>query len=243
MPDGYTLLFSSNETLVQASVIRPKYAVDLRKDVVPVSLVARAPLALVVPTNSRIRSTQDLIAEARANPGMLKFATASQFDSTRFATELLQQSANLKVTVVPYKGTGPALAGLVGGQVNSAFLSLSVADAAATDNKLRIIGITTPSIVPGARDYPVLSQQGLPDLNVEQWLGLLAPGGTSAKIIDDISHDVKLVLDHVPKEVTDTFARLKFARSALPAKDFTALLFRDSKRWASVVRTVGIKAD
>ncbi|MCR5866586.1 tripartite tricarboxylate transporter substrate binding protein [Aquincola sp. J276] len=239
--DGYTLLLGHTGTLAINPVLYPKLPYDARSSFVPVAPLASAPLVLVVPSSSPIRSFADLLARAKAAPGKLAFASSGNGTGGHLAGELLEEVAGVKMLHVPYKGTAPALTDVLGGQVDLMFSVIPPALPHVDAGKLRAIGITGARRSPRLPDVATVAEAGLKGYESSLAYGLVAPRGTPDAVL-------KTLGDAVAKAVETPALRDAFkAEGAEPlpgtAADFQALMQSESDKWGRVIRQAGIKPE
>jgi tripartite-type tricarboxylate transporter receptor subunit TctC len=189
--DGYTLLFNASTFITGPMVAKAPY--DVQKDFAPVVLVAQAPLAVSVTNALPARDMAGLIAHAKANPGRLNFAIGSTGSAGHLATELLKRAGQIDLTIVPYKGTAPAMQDLVGGQIDGFIDPLLGAMNFHKTGKLRILAITSKSRVPTLPDVPTVGET-LPGYEFYSWYGLWAPAGTPADVIARLNTEANKAL-------------------------------------------------
>src|SRR5689334_2165233 len=182
-PDGYTLFMANNSTHGSNPALYPKLPYDAVKDFAPITLVAQVPYVLVVDPALPAKSVAELIALVKSNPGKMNYASAGNGSTHHFCGELLKSSAGLDIQHVPYKGSPPAIAGLLGGEVSLMFANLTDIGAQLKAGKLRPLAVTTPKRAPMLADVPTLAEAGVPGFEIQSWFGLLAPAGTPAPII------------------------------------------------------------
>ena len=195
--DGYTLLFNASTFVTGPMVAKAPY--DVQKDFSPIVLVAQAPLAVSVNNDLPAKDVAGLIAYAKANPGKLNFAIGSTGSAGHLSTELLKRAAGLDITIVPYKGTAPAMQDLVGGQIQGFVDPLLGAMNFHKSGKLRIIAITSKSRVPNLPDVPTVGDT-VPGYEFYSWYGLWAPAGTSPGIISRLNAEANKALASDMKE-------------------------------------------
>ena len=233
VPDGYTLFFPSGSVVTANQHIYAKMSYDPEKDFVPVTNVVSGAQVLVVPANSPYKTTKALIDAARADPGKLTFGHAGIGSQTHLAAENFVNSAKVDAVSVPYKGEGPALVGLVGGETTFAVTNLAAALGHIGSGRLRALGVTSkaelpqlPGIVPIAKTLPGFENTG--------WFGIVAPTGTPKDIVDKVYRDTKTAL-----ESTEMKARF-FAQGMAPVGNtpeaFGKAMKEESALWARVVR-------
>ncbi len=207
----------------------------------PVSLLASAPLVLVVPAGSPYRSLSDLIAAARARPGALSFGSAGAGNTTHLAGELLKETGRLEIVHVPYKGAGPALTDLAAGQIDFVVSGLSGARALIESGKLRALAITGDTRAPALPEVPTFAQAGtpLPDMSLGSWWGLFVPAATPGAVVTQLNQAVTRALAS-----SDLQARLA-AQNIRPMSGTPAALGQfvqaESTRWARVLERARIQ--
>ena len=189
--DGNTLLFNASTYPIAPMVMRAPY--DVQKDFSPIVLVAQAPLAVSVNNDLPARDVASLLAHARANPGKLNFAIGSTGSAGHLSTELLKRAGGIDLTIVPYKGTAPAMQDLVGGQIQGFVDPLLGAMNFHKSGKLRIIAITSRNRVPNLPDVPTVHET-LPGYEFYSWYGVWAPAGTPADVIARLNAEANKAL-------------------------------------------------
>jgi tripartite-type tricarboxylate transporter receptor subunit TctC len=202
-PDGHTLFFISTSVLI-TQPLHPDYPFDLTK-LTPVTQVATGPLILVVRKDLPIKSVRELIDFANDNPAKLSFAAGGGTGSSLYlATELLKSKTGIKLTVVPYKGAGPALNDLLGGHIDAMFDAMPVMIQQAKAGKVTPLAVTSSRRSPALPDVPTVMEAGVPDFEIAGWFGILAPPNTAPAI-------AKRLRDEVAKAVAapDVVAQLE----------------------------------
>src|SRR6201997_2386366 len=175
-PDGYTIAITSQSS-VAISPTMEKIAYDPQKDLAPVTLVAAVPEMLVVATSVPAKNMDELVALAKAQPGKLNFASAGSGGLPHLAGELFKLTAKIDIVHVPYRGAAPAINDLLGQQVQMTFLDLPVILPHIKAGSLKPIALGSPVRAPTAPDVPTTAEVGMPDLLIENWYGMIAPGG------------------------------------------------------------------
>jgi tripartite-type tricarboxylate transporter receptor subunit TctC len=225
--DGYTLLVASFAHAVNPS-LQPKLPYDTDKAFAPVTMLARSHNILVVKPDSPFKTVQDILSAARAAPDKFNYASQGNGTSAHLAGELFTNLAGIKLTHVPYRGAGPALTDLLGGQVHMMFATSAAVASFLTGNRLRAIATTAPAGSPSVGGAPPVADAGVPGYVVDSWYGLYAPAGTPADAIDRINKaarkamqtadfvkratDEGLVISASSPEELDTFVRGEAAR-------------------------------
>jgi len=240
-PDGYTLLMGSAGPLAINASLFVKMPFDPIKDLAPVTLAASTPNVLVVHPSLRAATVKELIALARARPGEINFASSGHGTPAHLAGELFNSMAGVKMVHVPYKGAAPALADLLGGQVQLMFSTMPPALPHVKDGKLRALAVTSAKRSPAAPDLPTVDEIALPGFEANTWHGVVAPAGTPRAIIARLNREIVAIL-HLP----DVVERLS-AQGAEPVgstpEEFAAYIGSETLKWAKVVRDSGAKAE
>jgi tripartite-type tricarboxylate transporter receptor subunit TctC len=238
--DGATLLVTVS-TLVMNRALYPKLNFDPLRDLDPVTLTSWGQLVLVTNTQTGIRSAQELIARARARPGALNYGSPGAGTPHHLAMEVVKNQADLSITHVPYRGTGPALTDLLGGQIDVMFLPVHVALQHIKAGRLIALASGSDTQNPLLPDVPTLRQLKLGDMVVDMWFGILAPKGTSKVLIDQYNTEFKSILD-LP-EIRTAFSTEGMTTAHSTTEEFRQLMVRDAARWAAIIKSQNIVAD
>jgi tripartite-type tricarboxylate transporter receptor subunit TctC len=239
--DGYTMLITSIG-MVTNRYMYPKLSYDPAKDFVPVTQLAVVPNVLVV-NSARVsaRNVRDLIADAKAHPGKLTYASAGNGTSIHLAAELFVSMTGVNIVHVPYRGSGPAMADLLGGQVDMMFDSVSSARPQVQGGRLRALAVTTARRSAAMPDLPTLAEAGVKDYELTPWFGVFMPAGTPRPVIDTMQRALADAM-----QSTETKARF-FAIGAEPIgstpEAFAKILATESAKWGRIIRERGIHAD
>ncbi len=238
-PDGYTLVIASFAHAVNPSMV-PKLPYASDKAFAPVILIGRGPNVLVVRANSPFKTVKDVVAAAAANPEKLSYASQGNGTSAHLAGEMFTNLAKVKMTHVPYKGAGPALTDVVGGQVDMMFATSSAVGALIDGGKLRALAVTTPERSPALKGVPTVAE-AVPGYAVESWYGIYAPAGTPADVIGKLNAALKRAAQ------SDDFRRKVESEglviSAGAPEELDAFVRREEGRWRTIVRENNIKPD
>ena len=242
-PDGYTLLMgavTSHSTM--ATLEKGKLRYDLLKDFTPIMIVGSVPLVVVVNPNVPVRTLKGLVDYAKANPDKLNYASSGAGAPQRMGAEIFQKEAGIKITHVPYKGSGPAMTDLVAGQVNMMVETVPAALPFITAGQLRPLAVTTAKRISMLPDVPTTAESGMPALEVSSTFGVLAPVGTPTPIIDQLNNAIAKLL--VNPEVKEAFLK-QGVYAAMPTKpkQSAELLATEVKRWEKVIKEADIKAE
>ena len=241
LADGSTLLLGHTGTLAINPVLYPKLPYDARNAFVPVAPLASAPLVLVVPAVSPIRTLADLLARAKASPGKLAFASSGNGTGGHLAGELLEEVAGIQLLHVPYKGTAPALTDVLGGQVDLMFSVIPSALPHIDAGKLRAIGITGARRSPRLPDVPTVAEGGLKGYESSLAYGLMAPRGTPDAVLKSLGQAVAKATES--PALREAFKAEGAEPLAGSAADFQALMQTESDKWGRVIRQAGIKPE
>jgi tripartite-type tricarboxylate transporter receptor subunit TctC len=240
-PDGYTLEMGTVGTHAINASLYAKMPYDHVKDFVPIVLVAAVPNVLVVNPSLPVKSVQELIAYAKANPGKLNFASSGNGTSIHLSGELFKVMAGVQMTHVPYKGSAPALQDLIAGQVQLMFDNLPPSLPQIKAGKLRALAVTTAKRSPALPDLPTIAESGLPGFESSSWFGLLAPAGTPQPIVAKLNAEVNAWL------ATPEAKEKLLASGANPAggspEDFAKHIAAETAKWQKVVKESGAKID
>src|SRR5436189_1142467 len=220
-PDGYTFLMT-NVSLVTSAYLYARLPYDPQKDFVPVSLVATAPLMLVVHPSVAASSVQELIALARANPGRLNFGSGGVGSTPHLSVELFKSAAGFDAVHGPYKGGAPALNDLIGGQISFMIENMPGTMPFVKQGKLRALAITSAQRSPLEPALPTMAESGVPGYEVLGWQGLFAVAGTSPEIIARLHVEVAKVLRQ--PEVRERLAALGAEPVGSPPEEFGAFV-------------------
>ncbi|MFC5606444.1 Bug family tripartite tricarboxylate transporter substrate binding protein [Variovorax soli] len=240
-PDGYTLMVQVN-TLVMNKSLYKSLAYDPVADFTPVALTSWGSLLLVTnPTVQKAKTLADMVAEAKAAPGKLTYATPGVGTPHHMSMALLAQSSGIDLLHVPYKGTAGAVTDLLGGRIDFMFLPVHVALQHIQAGKLRALATGSPRRLPQLPDVPTLAEAGAKVDNVDMWYGVLAPKGTSPDVVRRLNREIAAVLKQ--PEVAKAFESQGMVPATATPDEFGALIKKDAARWAEVVRRGNITAE
>ena len=239
-PDGYTLGVATSSTHGVAPSLYPKLGYDPVKDFAPVTLVATTPFVLVVHPALPVRSIKELIALAKAQPGKLNYGSAGNGSSNHLTVEMFNMMTNVRMTHVPYKGSGPALVDLMGGQVDLMINDMSSLLNFVNSGKLRALAVTSGGRNASLPGIPTIAES-LPGYEAEAWYGVLAPARTPQPIVTRLYEEIVKAMRN-----TDLKDRLKaqgLDGIANTPQEFLAYMQRDIAKWAKVVKASGARID
>jgi tripartite-type tricarboxylate transporter receptor subunit TctC len=239
-PDGYTLFVTPVPFSIVPS-LQPRLPFDPIADFEPIALFNTAPLVFVVNPHVPATSVKELIALAKAKPGVLNFASSGTGSSNHLAGELFNAMAGVKITHIPYKGSPPALIDLAGGHVDLAVTTVPSALALINGGKVRALAVTSikrSSILPGV---PTMNESGLKGFAADGWNGLSAPARTPRDVINRINADVARVL-RMP-DVLEKFKSEGAEPSVMTPAEFGAFFRNEIAKWGKIIKLAGVKPD
>jgi tripartite-type tricarboxylate transporter receptor subunit TctC len=239
-PDGYTVLYTLSSHTINPALF-PKLPFDVEKDFAPVTLVATIPQILVSHPSLPVANVKELIALAKKKPGALNYASAGTGSPGHLAGELFKLRTGTDLVHVPYKGGGPAVIDLLGGQVPLMFVSIPSVLQYVRAGKLRAFGVSTLKRSGSAKEIPTIAEAGIPDYDVPSWLGALVPAKTPAAIVTRLHQEFVKALQ-APEVKEALFAQGADAVGNTPA-EFDALIKSELRKWAKLIKDAGVKPD
>jgi tripartite-type tricarboxylate transporter receptor subunit TctC len=239
--DGHTLLLGYIGTNAINPSLYQNLAWDPVKDFVAVATLAAVPFVVVVNPNFAVNTTQELIASAKGASGKLTYSSAGNGSVNHLLGEMFNSAAGVKMTHIPYKGAGPALADLIGGQVQVSFTSMPSVIGHIKGGKLRAIAVTSGARSDTLPELPTLAESGLPGFDVYPWFGVFAPAATPAAVVSQLNREINELL--ASADVRARFAGQGAVPLATTPAEFAALLKQDIEKWAVVVKDSGAKID
>jgi tripartite-type tricarboxylate transporter receptor subunit TctC len=239
--DGYTLLMATVNSHGINSALFKNLPYDAVKDFAPITIVGSTPNVLMVNPAVPAKTLAELLALARAKPGSLNFGSTSQGGSPHMSGELLKSMTGVDIAHIPYKGAGPMLIDLIGGQVQLGFDNLPSSIGHIRSGKLRAIAVTTAKRFPGTPEIPTMDESGVPGYEVSAWFGLLAPAGTPKPVVDALYANIAAILKQpeVVKQLFDLGAEPGGNTPEAYARQIAA----DVEKWKKVVAATGVKAE
>ena len=240
-PDGYTLAIASNSVFSIAPAVFAKPLYNPVRDFAGVSGISNVPLVLVIHPSVPAKTFKEFVALVKSKPGQMNMATAGQGTSNHLIAEMLQMAAGIRMTAVPYKGSGPALIDLLGGQVDSHVDQLTSSTGYIRSGKIRALAVTTNRRAPMLPDVPTLEEQGLKGFDATTIVGVLAPAATPKEIIERLHNAVAKVI--AQKIVIDRFAALGASTFSSAPAEFTEYIKRDYAKMQKVVKEANIRQE
>ena len=239
-PDGYALLVVSSSHAMNPAMYS-KLPYDTSRDFVAVSLLLSGPTLVVAHPSLPAKNARDLIALAKAKPGVLTFASAGHGTPPHMAGELFKALAKIDVLHIPYKGNGPAYTDLMAGQVSLMFPNIATSLPYVKTGRMRAIGVGSKQRSQIAPDVPTIHESGLPGYEMSSWFGLLAPAGTPATVITRLQQEITKIFKQ-PDVREKLFAQGVEPVGSTP-QEFTAFLNEETAVWAKVIKTSGLKPE
>jgi tripartite-type tricarboxylate transporter receptor subunit TctC len=241
-PDGYTLVMGTVGTHAINASLYAKMPYDPLTDFAPVAYAAGVPNLMVVnPKTVKATTVQDFIAEAKASQRKFNMASSGNGTSIHLSGELFKQSTGVEMPHVPYRGSGPAINDLIGGQVDIMFDNLPSSIEHAKAGSLRALAVTSAKRSPAMPDVPTLAESGLPGFEATSWFALFAPKGTPAEITTKLNQEVRKALD--TPELQKRFADLGGELKPMSPDELMAYVRSEHEKWAKVVKASGAKVD
>jgi tripartite-type tricarboxylate transporter receptor subunit TctC len=236
--DGYTLLFVADPVITLHLVVK-NVQFDMQRDFAAITQVTTQPIAVAVHSSVPVKSVQDLVAYAKANPGKLSFAHSGTGSGQHMSGELFKKMAGIDIVHIPYKGGGPAVQDLVAGQVPMGVLGSTPLIPHHKSGRIRIIAFTSKERFPPMPEIPTLHESGLAGFDTTQWLGILAPKGTPAEIISRVHVETAKAL--ALPEVKERLAQAALQAVGSTPKEFEALIRADLERWSAIARELKLE--
>ena len=238
-PDGYTLCINSASPLVIAPYSLSKIPYDVSTDFAFITLVVRVPEVLAVHPSMPVGSLAELVAYAKAKPGKVNFGSAGSGSITHLAGELLKAEARIDVVHVPYKGAAPAVNDLLGGQVQMGIFDVPILLGHIRSGKLKALALTSNRRAPSLPDVATTVELGYPNVNSDNWYGLVAAAGTPAEVQRRI-HSAA-VAAHKSKAVEEQFAKVGGIASPGTPEEYRAFIAAEQAKWSKIVQAIGFK--
>jgi len=237
-PDGYTMLLANIAFGANPSLFK-KLPFDVQKDFTPVSKVAVVPMVVAVHPSLPVKTLDDLIALARKNPGKLNYGSAGNGSANQLTTEVFRSYTKLDMVHVPFKGGGPAVVALVGGQIDLLFATISSSSAHIKDGRLRALALTYYRRAATLPDVPTLQELGLKDYNYNEWQVLVTPGNTPRPIVDRLHK--ALVSALADPKVKARMADLGNETEGTTPEEAVAFLQKEWALWPRIIKEARIQ--
>ncbi|MGE0799208.1 MAG: Bug family tripartite tricarboxylate transporter substrate binding protein [Lautropia sp.] len=240
-PDGHTILLNV-PLIVQTTALMAKLPYDPIRDLTPITDVVTTSLWLAVnPEKVKARTIPEFVAEMKAQPQKHSYGSIGQGSSTHLFGHALNQAANLDLVHVPYKGSSPAIAALIGGEISAVILDFVTLRPQVATGRIRLIGVTGEKRSPLTPDLPTFAEQGFAGFELPTWAGLWVPAKTPEPIVARL-HDEFVKIMKQP-EVVARFAELGYVPGGQPQQAFARQVAGDKERWTDLIRKAGVKID
>ena len=240
-PDGYTLSMITASHSVNVTLQGAKHPYDLLKDFAPISQLTTQPYVLVVNPSLPVKSVQELVALAKAEPGKLTYGSSGIGGTSHLSGALFCVLANIELTHVPYRGGEPAMADVIGGQIDMLFSTRLQSRGFVDAGKLRALAVTTRKRSPATPDIPTMQEAGVPGYEVAGWYGMLAPAGTPPAIVSKLNREVVRIV-HLP-DVTEKMAADGSEPVGTSPAEFAAHIKAEVEKWRDLIHKTGIKTE
>jgi len=240
-PDGYTLFMANNSTHGSNPAVYAKLPYDAINDFAPIAFVASVPYVLVVDPSLPAKNVQELIALAKSRPGRMNYASAGNGSTHHFCGELLKSMSGIDLQHIPYKGSPPAIAGLLGGEVSLMFANVADIGSQIKSGKVKPLAVTTARRAASLPEVPTMAEAGLPGFEIVSWFGLLAPAGTPAPIVSRLNAETVKVLER--EDIQATLARQGLEVAPGTPEQFAAHIKREIAKFTKIGKAAGIKAE
>jgi tripartite-type tricarboxylate transporter receptor subunit TctC len=240
-PDGYTLLLGTSNELTMSPGLYAKLPYDPGRDFAPITTVILFPNVLVVNTDLPVHSAQDLVALTRAKPGKVSYGTSGTGSTNHLTTELYRISTKVELNYVPYRGGAPAMADLMGGQIQAMFATMPSSSGLIKGGAIRALMVTDAKRWAAIPDVPSTIEAGLPDVEVISFNGVLAPAGTPRAVVEKLHDEIVKIMNTpaMKSRMSDQAGDVSTSTS----EQFADILKNDFARWLSVIKANGIHVD
>ncbi|MFF7057957.1 Bug family tripartite tricarboxylate transporter substrate binding protein [Achromobacter spanius] len=240
-PDGYSLVLGQTSNLAINPTLYAKLPYDPEKDLTAIGLIADAPLVLVVPANSPLKSFDDMIAAARAKPELLTYASSGNGTVAHLAAVQLQNAAGIKLTHIPYKGVAQASNDLIGGQIDMYLSSVPTLIGHIRNGKMRALAVTAAQRASDLPDVPTIAERGYPGFEAVTWFGLAAPAGVPKEIVQRLNAEFNKALQ--TSDLSQKYQEQGARVLTSTPEDFAKLIHDDRIRWGKIVKDSGARVE
>jgi tripartite-type tricarboxylate transporter receptor subunit TctC len=240
-PDGYTLFVGNIGTQAINPSLYKKMSYDPASAFAPIGMIAELPLVLLATPGLPVTSSRELIAQAKAQPERITYASSGAGGAPHLAAEMYQSAANVKLTHVPYKGGGPAVADLLAGHVQLLFATVLESIGHVRSGKLKGLAVTSTTRSPALPDMPTLAESGLAGFETGSWIAVFAPNGVPKALVDKVSADLKEVLSQ--NDTRQALIQQGATPLILSPEELRQRVEKDRKTYAKIIQDTGIKID
>ena len=241
-PDGYTIGIADNGPLAINPALYPRLPYNPVRDFTPITLVANLPFILVVHPGLPVNNVAELVALAKSRPGQINYASVGNGSAVHLATELLKTRAGIDLVHVPYKGSAPALNGVLGGEASVMFVNLLSSMQLVKTGKLRALATGTPKRLVAVPELPTVAEAGVPGYAFQAWFGVVGPAGLPGPVVERLNHDLRQVLA-MPDIRDRMISQGGLEPVGSTAESFTALIPSEIAAWGKLVRETGAKVE
>ena len=239
-PDGYTMLLAFNGPLAITPLLS-KVPYDVTRDLAPVIITSSQPNVLAVNAQLPVKSVQELVAYARANPGKLNFASVGNGSSSHLNAELLKSMAGIDIVHIPFNGSPPAVTATIQNETQMIFAVMQPLQPQIQAGKLRALAVTSARRFPLLPNLPTIAESGYPGFDALAWNGVLVPAATPKPVVQRLNAEINAILKD--PDVVQRMHAAGFDLVGGTPEDFGALIKAESEKWAPVIRKAGVKAD
>lgn len=236
--DGYTMLLGGNGHFSFAPVLYRKLPYDPQKDLSFISLLAIQPFVVSVHPSLQVNSVKELIAAAKGKPGTIRYGSGGTATAVHMSTELLQLAAGISMLHVPYKGSGPALTALMGGEVQVLINGIAAMLPQSKSGRFKMLAVTGAKRALVAPELPTVAEAGVPGFEFDAWYGIVLPGGTPRTIVAKVNTELVKVVKS--PALTQRFSAAGLEPLGSTAQEFSDLIKRESPKWQRVVQAANI---
>ena len=238
--DGYALMMMS-QALAYSASLYPDLPYDTLRDLAPIAYVGATPNALVVTNSLPVRTVQEFLAYARANPGRIAYGSAGVGSAGHLAVELLQSLTGTRLTHVPYKGNAPVLTDLIGGQIQVSLLTMPSVMPYVKGGKVRALATSGARRSPALPEVPTIAEAGVPGYEYTPWYGMFGPGTLPKPLVARLNTAVNKALDD--PELGGKLAQQGLEVRAMASDQFTEIVRADVARWGKIIREIGVRGE
>ncbi|MBY4945878.1 tripartite tricarboxylate transporter substrate binding protein [Cupriavidus respiraculi] len=240
-PDGYTILGGTISSHAINASLYPKMPYDVVKSFAPITLIGTNANVLVVNATSPFKTVQDIVGAAKAKPETLSYASAGNGTSQHLAGELFKELAGIKLTHVPYKGSGPAIQDVMAGQVPMMFDTTVVAAQHIDSGKLRALAVTSTRRIKSMPNVPTMAEAGVQGYDLQSWQAIFAPASTPKPVVDRLYREISAIIKS--PDMQERLEKLGMEPSGMSPEQFAAFQKGEIAKWAKVVKTANIRID
>jgi tripartite-type tricarboxylate transporter receptor subunit TctC len=238
--DGYTLMMM-HQGLAFNSSLYSDLPYDTLRDLAPIAYVGATPNALVVTNALPVKTLQEFLAYARANPGKIAYGSGGIGSAGHLSVELLQSLTGTKLTHVPYKGSGPAITDLISGQIQAMLLTMPAVMPYVKSGKVRAIATSGARRSPALRELPTIAEAGVPNYEYTPWYGMFGPGMMPKQLIAQINSAANKALANAG--IREKLEKQGLETRAMTSDQFTVIVRTDVARWGTIIRELGVRAE